>query len=80
MTTEKPTFLALCIHALEVKIKKKRATVYAMMDPRSKYFDPDFPQRRRSGSRSVFWLEHEVDAWLASRPIVSASTSHEVGE
>lgn len=40
-----------------VKLAKSRATV----DRREA--DPDFPKRVREGGR-VYWLEHEVEAWM----------------
>ncbi len=29
----------------------------------------DFPPSRQLGTRAVFWLRSEVEAWLAERPI-----------
>ena len=30
----------------------------------------EFPQRRQISENCVGWLEHEVDAWVLSRPVV----------
>jgi prophage regulatory protein len=38
----------------------------------------EFPAARRWGSKSVGWLSSEVDAWIASRPLSSGPSSHEV--
>lgn len=32
----------------------------------------EFPRRRRIGTRHIAWLESEIDAWIAARPVVGA--------
>lgn len=32
-----------------------------------------FPRRRKLSERSSAWLEHEVDEWIASRPLARPS-------
>lgn len=44
-----------------------RSTIYAKMDPKSAYFDSDWPQKVRLGIRSVGWYRHEVIDWIESR-------------
>ncbi len=46
------------------------AQVYAMLDPKSPSHDPAFPRQIRLGASAVGWFEHEVEAWLTSRPRV----------
>ena len=41
-------------------------------DPRSPYYDPDFPKPIRLGKRAVGWRESEVIAWLESRERTTA--------
>lgn len=43
------------------------STLYNMINPASKYYDPTFPKPIRLGAGSVGWVEAEVDAWIASR-------------
>ncbi|PIF73738.1 AlpA family transcriptional regulator [Variovorax sp. 54] len=50
------------------KLSKSRSSVYDMLNPRSKYFDKEFPQPVRLGQRSVRWFEDELDGYLTSRP------------
>ncbi|MFF7710729.1 AlpA family phage regulatory protein [Pseudomonas sp. NPDC007930] len=47
-----------------------RTTLYNLMDPKSKYYDPSFPQRIRLTSRvggAIGFIEHEIDEWIASK-------------
>ena len=44
-----------------------RSKLYALIDPKGRYFDPSFPPKARIGARSVGFAEHLVQAWLASR-------------
>lgn len=44
-----------------------RSKLYALLDKKSRYFDPSFPPKARIGARSVGFAEHLVQAWLASR-------------
>lgn len=30
-----------------------------------------FPRRRRLSQRTSAWLEHEIDAWIAQRPLAT---------
>lgn len=50
------------------KLSRSRSSVYEMLNPRSKYFDSEFPKPVRLGQRSVRWFEGELDVYLASRP------------
>lgn len=56
------------IKGVRKKILKSRSSVYDMLNPRSKYFDKEFPKPVKLGKRSVRWFEDELDAYLASRP------------
>jgi len=49
-----------------------RSKIYAMMSHESPYYDPDWPKPVRLGARSVGWLEHEVIAWIESRPVFAS--------
>jgi predicted DNA-binding transcriptional regulator AlpA len=44
-----------------------RATLYAMMDPKSPSYDPRFPTKIHLSSRSVGYLQSDVDAWIQGR-------------
>ena len=55
---------------VEARTGLSRSTIYAKMakDPRRPgNYDPTFPRPVPLGGKSVGWLEHEIDAWLASR-------------
>lgn len=56
------------IEGVVEKLCKSRSSVYDMLNPRSKYFDREFPAPIRLGKRSVRWFEDELDAYLASCP------------
>lgn len=45
-----------------------RSTFYERQNPKSRYFDPTFPQARSLGEGAVGYLEAEVDQWIAARP------------
>lgn len=59
--------IVLRLPVLMVQTGLKRSSVYSKMNPRSKYFDSTFPTPIRTGSRSIGWIESEVNAWLESR-------------
>jgi len=44
-----------------------RSTIYSMLDPKSKRYDPHFPKQLRLGISAVGWLKHEIDAWLLAK-------------
>lgn len=46
----------------------KRSTIYDWLNPKSPRYDPTFPKQRRLGTKSVGWLESELDDWLKNRP------------
>jgi len=49
------------------------SSLYDILNPKSKRFDPTFPKQRSLGRRTVAWLEHEVDTWLlAQREVTNA--------
>lgn len=64
---------------LERRVGLKRSSIYARLDPHSKYYDPTFPQpvslwgkpKGAEGSKSnggaVRFIQDEVDAWIESR-------------
>lgn len=58
---------------VERRIGLSRSAIYDRLDPNSPRHDPSFPSAISYGgaSRSVGWLEHEVDAYIAA--IVQAS-------
>jgi len=50
------------------RIGLSSAQIYAKLDKNSPSHDPSFPCQIRLGASAVGWFEHEVEAWLASRP------------
>lgn len=57
------------------KIGRSRASLYALMDRRSRYYDPTFPQpiRLSPHGSAVGWIEAEVEDWLFSRVLATRS-------
>lgn len=47
-----------------------RSTVYSL-----ERGDPTFPRRRRISEGVAGWLESELDAWLAERPVASSTSN-----
>jgi prophage regulatory protein len=50
------------------KTGMSRSKLYALLDPKSRYFDETFPKRAVIGTgphaRTVGWRQHEIDLWL----------------
>ena len=49
-----------------------RSSIYAKMDQKSPYHDPEWPKSVRLGPRSVAWYRHEIIEWVQSRAHSSA--------
>ncbi|HHK9598087.1 TPA: helix-turn-helix transcriptional regulator [Klebsiella pneumoniae] len=47
----------------------KRSTIYDWLNTKSPRYDPTFPIQRRLGTKSVGWLESELDDWINNRPM-----------
>ena len=41
-----------------------RATIYSLLDSKSKYYDASFPQQINLTSNRVGWVAHEVNTWI----------------
>ena len=41
-----------------------RATIYSLLDSKSKYYDASFPQQIHLTSNRVGWVAHEVNTWI----------------
>ena len=44
-----------------------RATIYSLLDPKSKYYDVSFPQQIHLSSNRVGWVAHEINMWIAQK-------------
>lgn len=44
-----------------------RSSIWAYANPRSRYYDPNFPKPIRLGVRAVGWRASEVFRWIAAR-------------
>lgn len=53
-----------------------RTAIYDKENRRSKYFDPNFPNRFKLGERSVGWDAREIDAWVQSKKAARTSLVH----
>jgi prophage regulatory protein len=63
----------ICVLRLPEVVKRtglSRATLYNLMNEKSKYYDPSFPKRIGLTGRpggAVGFLEHEINDWISSR-------------
>lgn len=46
-----------------------RSSIYEKLNPKSRYYDADFPKPIRLGAASVGWRSTSVDEWIASRTV-----------
>lgn len=46
-----------------------RSSIYEKLNPKSRYYDADFPKPIRLGAASVGWRSTSVDEWIASRRV-----------
>ena len=44
-----------------------RSSIYEKLNPKSRYYDVDFPRPVRLGAASVGWQSTAVEAWITSR-------------
>lgn len=42
-----------------------RQSIYERINPKSRYYDPDFPKPVSIGKNSVRWPESEIQDWIA---------------
>ena len=62
-----------CILRLKVVMRRtglSRSTLYSLMNPKSKYYDPSFPKRIYLTGRiggAIGFIESEVSQWIESR-------------
>lgn len=57
----------LSLKELSQITKLSRATIYAMLQPKSKYYDPKFPKQIYLTSNRVVWVAKEVNDWIEYR-------------
>ncbi|HHQ6548820.1 TPA: helix-turn-helix transcriptional regulator [Serratia fonticola] len=46
-----------------------RSSIYEKLNPKSRYYDADFPRPVRLGAASVGWQSAAIEAWIASRSV-----------
>ncbi|AVV38786.1 hypothetical protein C9381_16985 [Pantoea vagans] len=46
-----------------------RSSIYEKLNPKSRYYDADFPKPVRLGVASVGWRSISVEEWIASRTV-----------
>ncbi|WOB84884.1 MULTISPECIES: helix-turn-helix transcriptional regulator [unclassified Providencia] len=52
---------------LTVMLGISRSSIYEKLNPRSKYYDENFPKPIKLGASSVGWQYASVEKWLTSR-------------
>jgi len=67
--TIQPTLKVLRRRQVEARTGLPRSSIYALIT------EGRFPAPIRLGARSVGWLEHEIDAWIAERAKVPRRVS-----
>lgn len=65
LNSQTPTVLRL--KQVIERIGLRRSSVYALMNPKSPYFDPTWPRPFKLGASSVGWLDSEISAWITQR-------------
>ena len=53
------------------------STLDGMLNPKSPYYNPDFPKPKRLGKRSVVWIMEEIIDFLRSKDIDSRTDMRE---
>lgn len=46
-----------------------RSSIYEKLNPKSRYYDADFPKPVRLGAASVGWQLTSIEAWIASKSV-----------
>lgn len=64
----------LRLKQVQARIGLGRSSIYAMMDPRSPYYDSNFPKSIRITAKCVGWIEAEITAWVVAR--INAGRPH----
>ncbi|WP_336038954.1 MULTISPECIES: AlpA family phage regulatory protein [Acinetobacter calcoaceticus/baumannii complex] len=41
-----------------------RATIYSILDPKSKYYDETFPKQIHLSTNRVGWVAQEINEWI----------------
>ncbi|HDU8692135.1 TPA: AlpA family phage regulatory protein [Morganella morganii subsp. morganii] len=54
---------------LTVMLGISRSSIYEKLNPRSKYYDENFPKPIKLGASSVGWQYASVEKWLTSRMV-----------
>lgn len=44
-----------------------RQSIYERINPKSRYYDPDFPKPVSIGANSVRWSESEIQGWISRK-------------
>lgn len=44
-----------------------RSSIYSYLNPKSKYFQPDFPRSVKIGPRATGWISDQVFTWINTR-------------
>lgn len=73
MSTQNSTSVVIRLRKAADYIGIANATLGNYLNPRSKYFKPDFPKKIRLGERATGFYKHEIDLWLASQMIRAES-------
>lgn len=44
-----------------------RSSIYEKLNPRSRYYDENFPKPVKLGAASVGWLSTAIETWISSK-------------
>lgn len=68
-----PAPVILRMKQMRLRVGLGRSSIYAMMNPNSRYYDPSYPRPIRISAKAVGWLESEITDWIATRASARAS-------
>ncbi|WP_394752806.1 helix-turn-helix transcriptional regulator [Crenothrix sp.] len=67
LPAQNPIHRAIRRPQLEQATGLKRTSIYNKLNPKSPQYDPTFPRPINLSSRTIAWVESEVQAWIDSR-------------
>lgn len=67
VTSNNSNIRILRIKQLTAFIGMSRSSIYELMKPSSKYYDPAFPKPIHLSQSAVGWVMQEIEEWLQSK-------------
>ncbi|MGA4854489.1 helix-turn-helix transcriptional regulator [Acinetobacter haemolyticus] len=64
MSSKKYPYQIFKIETVSKIIDLSRSTIYELINPKSKYYDPSFPKPLHLTQNRIGWLSQEIYDWL----------------